>query len=33
MLPSIEQLLSEFVNADFAFFLARPIFNRLINTK
>merc|ERR1719508_197435 len=33
-LPPIEQLLSEFhVNADIAFFLARPMFNHLINTK
>jgi len=33
-LPSIEQLLTEFhVNADLAFFLARPMFNHLINTK
>merc|ERR1712142_990850 len=33
-LPPIEQLLSEFhVHADIAFFLARPMFNHLINTK
>ena len=33
-LPSIEQLLTEFhVNADLAFFHARPMFNHLINTK
>ena len=33
-LPPFEQLLSEFhVNADIAFFLARPMFNHLINTK
>ena len=33
-LPSIELLLTEFhVNADLAFFLARPMFNHLINTK
>merc|ERR1719347_554172 len=33
-LPPIEQLLSEFhVHADVAFFLARPMFNHLINTK
>ena len=33
-LPPIEQLLSEFhVHADIAFFLARPMFNHMINTK